>query len=114
MSGYKREVTATIFRVEKKKDFTVMSNHHLRSDMSLKAKGLLSLILSLPDNWDYSIDGLVAMCKEGKNAVMTALKELKTHGYLVIERIYPDMSESGRIEYIYHVYEEPKAPKKDP
>ena len=65
----------TVFRVEKTKDFTVMSNHHLRNKtLSLKAKGLLSLMLSLPEDWDYTTKGLVQICKEGVDSISTALK----------------------------------------
>ena len=67
-----------IYRVHKTKDYTVMSNTHLRDkDMSLKAKGLLTLMLSLPENWDYTINGLVAICKENETAIKSALDELK-------------------------------------
>lgn len=97
-----------IFRIEKTKNYTVMSNHHLKEQkMSLKAKGLLCLMLSLPDDWDYSIAGLVAICKENESAVKTTLKELGEFGYLRINKIYPDKSESGRIEYEYQVFENP-------
>ena len=59
-----------VFRVEKTKDFTVMSNHHLRNEsLSLKAKGLLSLMLSLPDNWDYTTKGLAHIWKDGVDSI---------------------------------------------
>lgn len=97
------------FRVNKNKNYTVMSNTHLRDmGLSLKAKGLLSVMLSLPETWDYSIAGLVAICKENETAVKSALKELKESGYLVITRIMPNETKSGRIEYIYDIYEEPQ------
>lgn len=65
----------TVFRVEKTKDFTVMSHHHLRNKtLSLKAKGLLSQMLSLPDDWDYTTKGLARICKEGVDSISTALK----------------------------------------
>ena len=64
-----------VFRVEKTKDFTIMSNHHLRNrTLSLKAKGLLSQMLSLPDDWDYTTKGLARICKEGVDSISTALK----------------------------------------
>lgn len=89
-----------------KKDYTAMSNHHLRNkNLSLKAKGLQSLMLSLPTNWDYSLDGLVYICKESYGCLKTVLSELKEHGYLVIEK---KQDEKGRFEYEYHVYEEPQ------
>ena len=72
----------TVFRVEKTKNFTVMSNHHLRNrTLSLKAKGLLSLMLSLPEDWDYTTKGLAQIYKEGVDSISTALKELEKHGY---------------------------------
>ncbi len=64
-----------VFRVEKTKDFTIMSNHHLRNtELSLKAKGLLSLMLSLPEDWDYTTKGLARICKDGVDSITTALK----------------------------------------
>ena len=97
-----------VIRVNKTKNYTVMSNHHFKNkEMSLKAKGLLSLILSLPDTWDYSIAGLVAICKESESSVVSALNELKSMGYLVVKKLYPNETKSGRIEYIYDIYEEP-------
>ena len=72
-----------VFRVEKTKDFTVMSNHHLRNvSLSLKAKGLLSLMLSLPDNWDYTTKGLAHICKDGVDSISSAIKELESKGIL--------------------------------
>lgn len=95
-----------IFKVNKTKDYTVMSNLHLREkSMSLKAKGLLSMMLSLPESWDYSINGLVAICKENESAINSTLKELKEFGYLKIEKLMPNQTKSGRIEYIYNIYE---------
>lgn len=97
----------TVIRVNKSKDYTVMSNAHLREkDMSLKAKGLLSVMLGLPDNWNYSIAGLVAICKENETAIKSTLNELKDFGYLVITKKMPNETASGRIEYEYNVYEQ--------
>ena len=91
-----------ICRVEKSSNYTVMCNYHLRDRrLSLKAKGLLSVVLSLPEGWDYSIAGLCAICKESTHAVNSALSELKECGYLIIDKIYPGKSTSGRIEYQY-------------
>lgn len=102
-----------VFRVRKNSDYTTISNHHLRDkNLSLKAKGLLTIMLSLPDSWDYSVNGLVALCKEGRGAVETALKELKEYGYLVVEKLTPSVSESGRYEYVYNVFEKPSRPQK--
>ena len=98
-----------IFRVNKTSDYVVMSNRHFREkQMSLKAKGLLSEMLSLPDDWDYSIAGLAAINKESVTSIKSALAELQDFGYLIIEKFYPDKSSSGRIEYVYNVYEYPQ------
>ena len=98
-----------IFRVNKTSDYVVMSNRHFHEkQMSLKAKGLLSEMLSLPDDWDYSIAGLAAINKESVASIKSALAELQDFGYLIIEKIYPDKSSSGRIEYVYNVYEYPQ------
>lgn len=98
-----------IFRVNKTIDYVVMSNRHFREkQMSLKAKGLLSEMLSLPDDWDYSIAGLAAINKESITSIKSALAELQDFGYLIIEKIYPDKSSSGRIEYVYNVFENPQ------
>lgn len=103
----------SVIRVEKTKNYTVMSNYHFKErTMSLKAKGLLSLMLSLPDNWDYSIAGLVAICKENETAIKSALKELQQFGYVRVDKIMPDKTDSGRIEYIYNIYEKPKQDSK--
>ena len=98
-----------VFRVEKTKDYTTMSNYHLREkEMSLKAKGLLSWMLSNDDDWDYSIQGIVACCKENETAIESALDELKQFGYLTVTKLMPNQTESGRIEYVYDVHEKPK------
>ena len=102
-----------VFRVHKTKDFTVMSNYHLRDkSLTLKAKGLLSVILSLPDDWKYSIAGLAAICKEGTSAVKSALQELADAGYVTVTKLYPNQTETGRIEYVYDIHERPQAPRK--
>ena len=98
----------SVLRINKTKDYTVMSNVHLKEkEMSLKAKGLLSQMLSLPENWDYSIAGLVAINKENESAIKSTLNELKKFGYLVVTKKMPNESRSGRIEYIYDIYEQP-------
>ena len=107
-----------VFRIEKNANYTVMSNYHLKErELTLKAKGLLSIMLSLPDEWDYSINGLVAICKENKTAITSALKELKTFGYLIIQRKHYN----GRYEWEYVIYEKPfssskkeEKPKEEP
>ena len=92
-----------VFRVEKTRDFTVMSNHHLRNtELSLKAKGLLSLMLSLPEDWDYTTKGLARICKDGVDSIATALKELERHGYLTRQRIRYENGQLGDIEYTIH------------
>ena len=102
-----------VFRVEKTGDFTVMSNSHFREKgMSLKAKGLLSLMLFLPENWDYSVRGLCTMCKDGQSVVEQAIKELESFGYLVRRRAFDD---KGRITgFTYDIYEDPKLRPQSP
>ena len=96
-----------IFRIEKNKNYTIMSNYHLKEkEMSLKAKGLLSLMLSLPNNWDYTIKGLVTICKENETAIKSTLKELKCFGYLEILRV---KNQKGQFEYEYNIYEKPQS-----
>lgn len=97
------------FRVEHNNNYTVMSNYHLKDkNLSLKAKGLLSMMLSLPDEWDFSVNGLVAICKESKTAIQNTLKELEERGYLVRTRIH---DEKGRIDYIYDIFEKAHSPQ---
>lgn len=94
-----------VIRVNNTKGFTVMSNYHFQDkEISLKAKGLLGLMLSLPSNWDYSVNGLVAIVKENKATVQTVLKELEEHKYLKRTRV---QDETGRFDYIYDIYEKP-------
>ena len=96
-----------VFRIEKTKDFTVMSNHHLRNtSLSLKAKGLLSLILSLPDNWDYTVKGLSKICKEGVDSIGTAINELEKEGYITRTRVRNAKGQLTTVEYI--ISEQPK------
>ena len=92
-----------IFRINKNKDYTTMSNFHLRNkNLSLKAKGLLSLMLSLPEDWDYSVRGLEQICKETKDTINGALHELEDNGYLIRKRIYTN----GKIsDWEYNIYE---------
>ena len=76
------------FRVNKNVNYTVMSNHHLQDKrLSLKAKGLLSYMLSLPDDWDYSLKGLTVGCKDGLDSVRTAVLELEEHGYVRRQKV---------------------------
>ena len=95
----------SVIRVEKNRNYTVIHNEFLRNkELSLKSKGLLSLILSLPDDWQYSINGLVSICKENITAVRNSLKELESHGYVVIEKT---KNERGHFIYNYTIYETP-------
>ena len=92
-----------VFRVEKNGDYTVMSNVHLRdSSLSLKAKGLLSQMLSLPDGWDYTLSGLASINKEGVDAIRAAVQELEHAGYIQRRRTQnPDGTFAGN-EYVIH------------
>lgn len=97
----------SIIRVNKTANYTVMSNYHFKEKkMSLKSKGLLSLMLSLPDSWDYSVSGLVTLSKDGKDSVMSALAELETFGYLVRNRTTNSKGQFNGIEY--NIFEEPQ------
>lgn len=94
-----------VFRVNKSKNYTVMSNYHLKDEnMSFKAKGLLSMMLSLPDDWDYSIKGIVSISKENKTSIQSTLKELEEYKYLKRTK---KQNEKGQFEYIYDIYEKP-------
>ena len=74
---------AQVFRVERNKNFTVMSNHHFKNkNLSLKAKGLLSLMLSLAEDWNYNMQGLASLSRDGIDSVRSALKELEHYGYV--------------------------------
>ena len=95
-----------VFRVNKTGDYTVISNTHFKEkNMSLKAKGLLSLMLSLPDNWDYSVNGLASLSKDGKDSVMNTLTELEQFGYLKRTK---NVDSYGRFAgYDYDIFEKP-------
>ena len=95
-----------VFRIERTRDYTVMSNHHLKdSSLSLKAKGLLSMMLSLPEEWNYTTRGLARICKEGVDAIGGALKELEKAGYIVRRQL---RGPGGRIsDTEYTIYEKP-------
>ena len=97
-----------VFRVERNTNYTTMSNYHLRdTNLSLKAKGLLSVFLSLPDEWHYSISGLMKITKEGRDCLTAVIKELEKAGYLVR---YQSRDETGKIVGIeYVIYEKPQA-----
>ena len=95
------------FRVNKNVNYTVMSNHHLQDKrLSLKAKGLLSYMLSLPDDWDYSLKGLTTGCRDGIDSVRSAIHELEDGGYLCRSKV---RDARGRIiDYNYEVFELPQ------
>ena len=101
-----------VFRIEKTRDYTVMANHHLRNtELSLKAKGLLSLMLSLPEEWDYTTKGLSRICKDGVDSICAGVRELEDHGYVVRERIRNPNGQLGAIEYT--ILEQPQEPKRE-
>lgn len=103
-----------IFRVEKSNDYTVMSNYHLRDkEISLKAKGLLSLMLSLPEEWDYTLTGLAAISKEGKDAIREAVGELEKAGYVLRRRTKGEGGKFAGNEYIIREYPTPVSPSSE-
>lgn len=102
-----------VFRIEKTRDYTVMANHHLRNTaLSLKAKGLLSLMLSLPEDWDYTTKGLARICKDGVDSICSTVKELEEHGYVMRRRIRNDKGQMVTVEYI--ILEQPQPPSPEP
>ena len=101
-----------VFRIEKTRDFTVMSNHHLRNEkLSLKAKGLLSLMLSLPEDWDYTTKGLAAICRDGVDSICAGVQELEKHGYVIRERVRNPNGQLGAITYT--ILERPREPERE-
>ena len=99
-----------VFRIEKTRDYTVMANHHLRNTkLSLKAKGLLSLMLSLPEDWDYTSKGLAKICKDGVDSICSTVNELEEHGYVIRERIRNAKGQLTDIQYT--ILEQPKPPQ---
>ena len=100
-----------VFRVEKTRDYTVMSNHHLKNAaLSLKAKGLLSVMLSLPDDWDYTLAGLAHISKEGVDAIREGVRELEAAGYIVRNRIRNAKGQLTSTEYVIHEQPVPPSP----
>ena len=96
-----------VFRIEKTRDYTVMSNHHLRDkSLSLKAKGLLSLMLSLPEEWDYTTKGLARICKDGVDSICAGVRELEEHRYVIRQRVRNPNGQLGAIEYT--ILEQPR------
>ena len=101
-------IRIAVIRVIKNKNYTVMSNTHLKDKrLSLKAIGLLSVVLGLPEDWHYTVNGLVGIVKDGKDSVESAIKELKKNGYLRVEKIYPNEN-NNRIQYQYTFFENPQ------
>ena len=99
-----------VFRVQKTQNYTIMSNHHLRNKaLSLKAKGLLSLMLSLPEDWDYTTRGLASICKEGVDSVCATVRELEAAGYIIRRRIRDKNGQMRGMEYT--VLEQPQPPE---
>ena len=102
-----------VFRIDKTKDYTVMANHHLRNKaLSLKAKGLLSLMLSLPDDWDYTTKGLATICKDGVDSICSTVRELESAGYIQRRRIRDGHGCLAEIEYT--ILEHPAEPEVSP
>ena len=100
-----------VFRIERTRDYTVMSNHHLRNaNLSLKAKGLLSMMLSLPEDWNYTTRGLAKICKEGVDAIGAALRELEAAGYIVRHKLRDRQGRISDTEYVIYEQPQPKNP----
>ncbi len=97
-----------VCRIEKTKDYTVMANHHLRNkELSLKSKGLLSLMLSLPEDWDYTVKGLAYICKDGIDSINGTIKELEEQGYVLRKRLRNDKGQLTTTEYT--ILEQPQS-----
>lgn len=89
-----------VFRIDKTKNYTVMANYHLRdTSLSLKAKGLLSLMLSLPEGWDYTTKGLACICKDGVDSICSTVKELENAGYVQRRRLRNELGHLTEVEY---------------
>ena len=98
-----------VFRIEKTRDYTVMANFHLRDiTLSLKAKGLLSLMLSLPEDWDYTTKGLARICKDGVDSICATVKELEKAGYVRRRRVRNELGQLAEVEYT--ILEKPVIP----
>ena len=100
----------TVFRIDKTKNYTVMANYHLRdTSLSLKAKGLLSLMLSLPEGWDYTTKGLACICKDGVDSICSTVKELENAGYVQRRRLRNELGHLTEVEYT--ILEKPIRPE---
>lgn len=107
----KHPQNGTVFRVHKNKKYTVMSNFHLADkSLSLKAKGLLSIMLSLPENWNFSINGLATLSNDGRDSILSAMKLLQNTGYLLLEK---SRNENGQFDTVYNIYETPQEKQKE-
>ena len=103
--NFKKGKIIMIFRTNKITNYTKIDNKYLEDKkISLKAKGLLTLMLSLPDSWKFNINGLCLLCKESRDAVRSAINELKENHYVEMERTF---DENGRFNYEYFIYENP-------
>ena len=101
-----------VFRVEKTRDYTVMANHHLKNrNLTLKAKGLLSVMLSLPDDWDFTLKGLARINREGIDAIREGIREIEQAGYVMRHRVRDERGKLRGNEYV--IYERPQLPASD-
>ncbi len=100
-----------VFRIERTKNYTIMSNYHLRDKaLSLKSKGLLSMMLSLPEDWNYTTRGLAKICKEGVDAIGGALRELEAAGYIVRHQLRDRQGRISDTEYVIYEQPQPREP----
>ena len=98
----------SVFRVDKRRDFTVIANHVFKDHtLSAKAKGILVEMLSLPENWDYTLKGLAILFSDGIDSIRQGIRELEEHGYVVRERRRDAKGRLGGMEYV--IYETPHA-----
>ena len=114
VSLQKRSDDMGVFRVNKNKNYTVMSNVHLRDKaLPLKAKGLLSLMLSLPEDWDYSMRGLAKLSADGLDSTRAAVKALERSGYVVRRQLYDSRGRFSNNEYTVFEIPQPSSPSSD-
>lgn len=96
-----------VYKVHRNRGYTTISNYHLKDkNLSLKAKGLMSVILSLPEDWQHNIAGYATMCRDGRRSVSSTFDELKENGYVIVEKRYPQKGDNV-IRYVYHIFETP-------
>lgn len=110
----KNIANGSVQRHKKDESFTILANDIFLDNppLSLEAKGLLCQMFSLPDSWNHSIAGYRKLCNVGERKIKNILKELKERGYLIIEKVSPKNSGTGRFAYVYHVYDEKQKHKK--